>query len=91
MRQWPEAVKSEWIPEQEVRESGLLAYVNRAVLWPLGLALTVFVEDDGTYQERLRIQRNVPFDPIVGDGGVEATVTEEQMRRFAEWMKARIG
>lgn len=89
-RRWPAEVAGEFIPEQEVRESGLLAYVNRALLWPLGMALTVFIEDDGTYQERLRIQRNQPFDPIVGDGGVPAEDIEAQMRRFAEWLADRL-
>lgn len=88
-REWPDAVTTEWVPEQEVRESGLLAQINRAVLWPMGMALTVFIDDDGTYQERLRIQRNQPFDPIVGDGG-DALATESQLRIFAEWVAQRL-
>lgn len=89
MTTWPESVTTEYIPEQEVRESGLLAYINRAVLWPLGLALTGFV-DDGVYQDRLRISRNVPFDPIVGDGDVTAEEVEAQMRTFAEWLAQHV-
>ena len=88
-RTWPDAVTSEWVPEREIRESGLLAHINRAVLWPLGMALTVFIGDDGEYQPRLSIQRNQPMDPIVGDGG-DAAATEAQMRTFAEWMTARL-
>ena len=33
---------------KEFRESGLLAELNRAFLHPLGLALEIIVEDDGT-------------------------------------------
>lgn len=33
---------------KEFRESGLLAELNRAFLHPLGLALEVSIEDDGT-------------------------------------------
>lgn len=33
---------------KEFRESGLLAELNRTFLHPLGLALEVYVEDDGT-------------------------------------------
>lgn len=87
-RTWPEAVTTEWVDEREVRESGLLAHINRAVLWPLGMALTVFI-NDGEYEPRLRIQRNQPFDPIVGDGG-GAAATEAQMRTFAEWAATRL-
>ena len=87
-REWPTTVATEYVPEQEVRESGLLAHINRAVLWPLGMALTVFINGD-EYEPRLRIQRNVPFDPIAGDGG-DAVATEAQMRTFAEWVAAAL-
>ena len=33
---------------KEFRESGLLAELNRTFLHPLGLALEIIVEDDGT-------------------------------------------
>lgn len=91
-RTWPESVKNEWLDEREVRESGLLAYINRTVLWPLGMALAVtYDRDTDKYTPGLRILRNQPFDPIVGDGDETAETREANMRHFAEWLAARLG
>lgn len=87
MREWPSEVEQEWIPEQEVTESGLLAHINRSVLWPLGMALAVYKDDDG-YKEGMRIFRNKPFDPIAGEE--DAAEIESTMRRFAEWVSTRV-
>jgi hypothetical protein len=90
-REWPETIKTEWIGEQEVRDSGLLAYINRSLLWPLGLALTVFIEKDGSYREGMRIFKNVPFDPIASEepiehGGTQCVVA---LPSSAAWRVAR--
>jgi hypothetical protein len=99
-RDWPAKVETEWVPEREVHESGLLAHINRSVLWPLGMALAVTAtptdsrDEDGVvtttyeYEPGLRILRNVPFDPIAGEES--PAETEANMRRFAEWLVAGI-
>lgn len=87
MREWPSEIDREWIPEQEVTESGLLAHINRSVLWPLGMALAVYKDDDG-YKEGMRILRNKPFDPIAGEESAQEIEATE--RRFAEWLRAHV-
>lgn len=92
-REWPETVIRTWMTSKEVRESGLLAYLNRTVLWPLGLALAVhYDKDTETYLEEsnLQIQRIDPFDVIIGDGDESAEEREANQRRFADWLAARV-
>lgn len=45
--QIPEAPHHEPFPVREYRESGLLWFVNNAILWPLGVAIAVSVDTDG--------------------------------------------
>jgi len=73
---------------REFHESGLLWQVNQATLWPLGLALTANIEEDGSYSE-LYVQQFDPFEPMV-DG---ATPEERDAKadRLAAWMKERLG
>lgn len=78
----------EWMPEQEFHESGLLWHVNQAILWPLGLALAVTRNDDGSYVEGLRVLRRVPFEAI-WSGATEAEA-EAQADRLAAWMRDRL-
>lgn len=78
---------------REFHESGLLWHVNRAALWPLGLALTITAdntEDGGLGAYRtLTVTRLDPFEPIAS--GDEPDEEAERAERFAEWMRKRLG
>ena len=74
---------------QELHESGLLWHINEAVLWPLGVALTVVQEEDGTYATDLYVQKTEPFEPIVS--GASSEDTDKHADVFAAWMRARLG
>jgi hypothetical protein len=71
---------------REFHESGLLAYANSS-LWPLGIALTVLVEDDGTYSE-LFVQRLDPYEPIVSGDSPEEQ--EARADALARWLNRRV-
>lgn len=76
---------------KEFHESGLLAQVNAATLWPLGLALTVLVDrqEDGEVYKELFVQRLDPYDVIVAGDSPEDN--EARMNRLADWMRKRLG
>jgi hypothetical protein len=70
----------------EFHRSGLLWHVNQAVLWPLGLALTV--DRDGDEYHELFVQRIEPFDAI-SDGATDEE-REEHINTLRDWMKGRM-
>lgn len=70
---------------KEFVESGLLLQANRAVLWPLGLALTVRREDDGTYSD-LYVQKIEPWG-LIADSGDE--LAHERELALEEWLRIR--
>ena len=71
---------------KDFHQSGLLWHVNNAVLWPLGLALTVAREGD-EYQE-LFVQRIDPFDAI--DDGATHEERVEHLDTLTAWLRNRI-
>jgi hypothetical protein len=71
---------------KEFYDNGLLAHVNQTAFWPLGLALTIRL-DDGKPKD-LFVQKIMPYDAIVaGDGDEEAA---KRADRFAAWLKRRV-
>jgi hypothetical protein len=84
--------KAQWsrMDLKEFHDSGLLAHVNQAALWPLGLALTVSVDKEGDEMEYLElfIQRLDPFEPIVSGDSPKAQ--ERRADALAEWIKERV-
>lgn len=89
----PKPPEGEWseMELRELHESGLLWQVNRAVLWPMGLALTLEADNnaDGTPGEykRLYVSRVDPFEPIAsGDGPDDEGA---RLDHLVEWMKVR--
>jgi len=71
----------------EFHKAGLLWRVNEAVLWPLGLALSVQIEEDGSYSG-LFVQRVDPTDPIWS--GATPEEQEDYLDRFAVWVRQRM-
>jgi hypothetical protein len=79
---------AEWsrLDLEEFVESGLLLHVNRAVLWPLGLALTVKKAEDGTCTD-LYVSRIDPWETIVDDAD---ETTRKREVAFEAWIAQRI-
>lgn len=63
---------------KEFRERGLLWHINRTVLHPLGLALSVVVNDDGTESFGEIMTTEDPEGWIYGEG----TDGQEKYERF---------
>lgn len=81
---------SEWgkFSPRELRESGLLWEVNRLVLWPLGLALTVSYDPEtDIYSDELFIQQIEPAETIVD--GIESPDSDHPAIRYAAWASKR--
>lgn len=74
---------------KEFHEAGLVWRVNEAVLWPLGLALTIAKDNEtGEYTE-LFVQRVDPFDTIVSGSTKEEL--ESYLSRYTDWLRERLG
>jgi hypothetical protein len=73
---------------REFHKSGLLWQVNQSILWPLGLALAIQVEADGSVSE-LFVQRLDPADAIVD--GATSEEREDKAERLLAWTRERLG
>jgi hypothetical protein len=71
----------------EFHKAGLLWRVNEAVLWPLGLALSVAVEEDGSYSD-LHVSRVDPMDLIASNATPEEQ--GDYLDRYAAWLRQRM-
>ena len=71
----------------EFHKAGLLWRVNEAVLWPLGLALSMQIEEDGSYSG-LFVQRVDPMDPIWS--GATPEEQKDYLDRYTMWVWVRM-
>lgn len=71
---------------RELHEAGLLWHVNRAVLWPLGLALTIEYQDDEPV--RLFVQRLDPFEAIAS--GDDHEDEAGRLDSLTAWLRRRV-
>lgn len=72
----------------EFHRSGLLYYVNRTVLWPLGLALTLVLDKATDEYTELYIQRIEPYDQI--NSGWTSEEEDQKLKDAMAWIGARI-